>query len=314
MENIQDRVQQLKVHIQRTLTPLITHNYRYLMMCDHQNVGDTLIMKGEFDFLSTIKTAKCKEYTTMWSFEKRRPVIPKEDLLIMRGSGSFGDIWPTAPNFWKFVMENYPENPILFMPQTIHFKEKTKLIEMAHQINNHKKVVLCLRDKESYDIAKTHFRCDIFLVPDMAFYMNVNNKKNSYSAASKTLIVKREDKECRNSNLISTFSNKDYTSISDWPTFKTFGITERVKQRLYAKNHFKLYDEFVKVVYSSYIVKQGLNFINPFAKVYATRMHAGILAMMLGKEVVFVDNNYGKLRKVYETWLNDVKNVYLEVQ
>ena len=304
---MQDKILQLRSLIQDRLTPLITHDYRYLMMCDHQNVGDTLIMKGEFDFLSTIKSARCKEYTTMWSFENRHPAIPKDDLLIMRGSGSFGDIWPTAPNFWKFVMKNYPKNSILFMPQTIHFDDESKLVEIADLINKHKKITLCVRDKESFDIAQKFFNCDSYLVPDMAFYMNIKFPSPPHgNNPRKTLLVKREDKEHKPSALIDNLLNEKDITFSDWPTFNVFGKIEKFKQNLSVHKLYRLYDAFIKHIYSTYIIKQGVNFLAPFSKVYATRMHAGILAMMMGKETVFLDNNYGKIRKLYETWLYDI--------
>ena len=310
---MQDKILQLKSIIQDRLTPLITHDYRYLMMCDHTNIGDSLIMKGEFDFLSTIKKAKCKEYTTMWSFENRRPSIPKDDLLIIRGSGSFGDIWPTAPDFWKFIMKNYPENPILFMPQTIHFDDKNNLAEMANLINRHKKISLCLRDKDSLEIARKHFKCDSYLVPDMAFYMNIKFPSTPHSNnLRKALLVKREDKECRPSILIDSLLRKSDIVVSDWPTFKKFGSIERIKKTLFTHSFYKAYDFFVKNIYCPYIINQGVNFLKPFSNIYATRMHAGILSLMMGKETVFIDNSYGKLRKIYETWLSNVKNANLE--
>ncbi|MBQ7079375.1 MAG: polysaccharide pyruvyl transferase family protein [Fibrobacter sp.] len=310
---MRDKIQQLRTLIRERLTPIITHDYRYLMMCDHQNVGDSLIMKGELDFLSTIKNAKCKEYTTMWSFKNRQPSIPKDDLLIMRGSGSFGDIWPTAPNFWKFVMKKYPENPILFMPQTIHFNNEQNLNEMAELINKHKKITLCLRDNESFAIAQKYFHCDSYLVPDMAFYMNTNFSLYSHmSNSNKTLLVKREDKESKTSPLIDNLSTQINTVTSDWPTFNIFSRVEKIKQKLFRLNLYRTYDLFIRLIYNRYIIKHGINFLKPFSKVYATRMHAGILAMMMGKETVFFDNNYGKIRKLYETWLYDTDNVYLE--
>lgn len=310
-----NKIQQLKVLICESLTPLITHDYRYLMMCDHENVGDSLIMKGEFDFLSTIKNVRCKEYTTMWSFVNRKPTIPKDDLLIMRGSGSFGDIWPTAPNFWKFVMKNYPKNPILFMPQTIHFNDEKKLNEMAQLINKRKKITLCLRDKESFAIAQKFFHCNSYLVPDMAFYMKKHFSLDSHiSYANKILLVKRDDKESKSNSLIDNLLTQKDIVISDWPTFNTFSKVERIKKKLFNLSLYRTYDLFIRYIYNKYIIKHGINFLKPFSKVYATRMHAGILAIMMGKETVFIDNNYGKIQKLYETWLSDVDRTTLEVK
>lgn len=305
-----DKTQQLKSLIQKSLTPLVTHDYRYLMMCDHQNVGDSLIMKGEFDFLSTIKNVKCKEYTTMWSFENRKPTIPKDDLLIMRGSGSFGDIWPTAPNFWKFVMQNYPENPILFMPQTIFFNEKKNFEEIASLINSHKKIILCLRDSASFAIAQKFFHCKSYLIPDMAFCMRTNFTTNLRT--NKTLLVKREDKEYKASPLIYNLLTEKQITISDWPTVSNFSKVEYMKKKLLEKKCYQIYDMFIRIIYSNYAINQGIKFLRPFSKIYTTRMHAGILAMMMGKETTFIDNSYGKIRNFFNTWLLNTEKVHLE--
>lgn len=308
-----EKHQVLRSIIKDRLTPLVNHDYRYLMMCDHQNIGDTLIMEGEFQFLRTITDKKCKEYTTMVSFQQRRPIIPKNDLLIMRGSGSFGDIWPTAPKFWKFVMECYPENPILFMPQTIHFSDPKNLDDIACIINRHKNVVLCVRDEESFNIAKTHFKCDIHLVPDMAFF--IDSAKLSFRAINQSsqssLVVKREDKECNPTSFLDSLICDPNVHVSDWPTFKNVGRIEKMRRYLLERKKYRLYDLYVKHIFRPYIIRQGINFLNPYSVVYATRMHAGILAMLMGKRVHFLDNNYGKLERVYNTWIKDTDNVFL---
>lgn len=307
------KVDELRSLIVERLTPLITHDYRYLMMCDHPNVGDTLIMKGEFEFLRSVRSAHCKEYTTIDSFQNRCPEIPDDDLLIMRGSGSFGDIWPTAPEFWKFIMHQYPSNPILFMPQTIHFNDERNLLDMKKAIRDHNKVTLTVRDEESLMFARTNFECPVYLVPDMAFFINERSlRAHKISSPKKSLIVARNDVESQSYDFESRGLNDSNSVISDWPTFFKRTLVERGRRYLCRKKYFRLYDLYVKTIYSNYIVRQGVKFLTPYTDVYATRMHAGILAMMMGKTVHFVDNNYGKLSRLFFTWLKDIPNVNLE--
>lgn len=309
-----DKLQELRALITDRLTPLVNHDYRYLMMCDHQNVGDTLIMEGELQFLKTIKHANCKEYTTMRSFEQRSPKISKDDLLIMRGSGSFGDIWPTAPNFWKFVMRQYPDNPILFMPQTIHFDEEHNLSEMATLINRHKKVILCVRDLESFKIAKSNFNCEIHLVPDMAFFIDNKALSKNEGFERRPLVVMRTDKEKKQTEKTTQFIQEIDALVSDWPTFSFYGRIEQIKQYLLRKRQYRLYDLFIKNVYRPYIIRKGVDFLMPYTEIYATRMHAGILAMLMGKRVHFIDNSYGKIGRVFNTWLKDTEKIYLDLE
>lgn len=310
----QNKNEHLRQIIESQLTSFIDADYRYLMMCDHQNIGDTLIMEGEFQFLRTIKHYKCKEYTTMESFERRSPQIPATDLLIMRGSGSFGDIWHEAPLFWKFVMEKYPNNPILFMPQTIYFSKQDNLLDMARRINNHKKVILCVRDADSYSIAKQYFNCKILLVPDMAFYLRLKTSyiKTKYDKKDKILIVKRTDIESKSSVLLDKIQNDQKATVSDWPTIGHHGNIERVKNYLSKKQMYKLYDMFIRYVHRPYIINKGIKFLASYEDIYATRMHAGILGVLMGKRVHFIDNSYGKLSRVYHTWLTDYNNVILD--
>lgn len=313
--NTEEKIQELRHRIELELAPLINRNYRYLMMCEHTNIGDTLIMEGEFQFLKTIRRYKCKEFTTMNSFESRCPLISSDDLLIMKGSGSFGDVWPTAPNFWRFVLKQYPDNPILFMPQTIYFSDVKNLEEMAALINEHKGVVtLCVRDEESYHIAKKYFRCDLHLVPDMAFYMDCHRmaeKAKKYNQSDKKLLVMRNDKEQKCSKLIEDLRNSN-VHCEDWPTIGLFGRIERMKRKLLKKKMYTWYDLYIRFVYRPYIIRHGLKFMASYSDIYATRMHAGIFAMLLGKRSHFLDNSYGKLSRVFNTWLKDVDNVSLD--
>lgn len=306
-----EKIAELRALIKKQLTPLVTNNYRYLTMCDHPNVGDTLIMAGEFEFFKTLKY-KCQEYTTIVSFQNRKARIPKDELLIMRGSGSFGDIWPTSPEFWKYVMRNYQENPILLMPQTIYFDDEDNLKDMQDAIYKHGKVTITVRDQQSYDFAIQHFDCPCYLVPDMAFFMNPKDYQIPYEQKlNKILIVKRDDKEKKAFTLEEDSLKECDCYVSDWPTMYKRGRIERAKNFLLHHRYYRFYDLYIRHIYSRYIIWWGGHFIAPYAEIYATRMHAGILAMMMDKKVHFVDNSYGKLGRVFNTWLRDVDNVCL---
>ena len=59
------------------------------------------------------------------------------------------------------------------------------------------------------------------------------------------------------------------------------------------------------------LIKSGISFLSPYHVIYATRLHAGILAYMLGKDVVLIDNPNHKLKNFYDTWFTDVSSVKL---
>ena len=59
------------------------------------------------------------------------------------------------------------------------------------------------------------------------------------------------------------------------------------------------------------MIKLGISFINEYNIIYATRLHSAILALILGKRVVMIDNSYGKNSCFYNTWLKDAENIEL---
>ena len=56
-----DRINKLKLLIEKELTPLIDGDYALIDVPNYRNIGDNLIWKGELDFLNTIPF---KNFTT----------------------------------------------------------------------------------------------------------------------------------------------------------------------------------------------------------------------------------------------------------
>lgn len=62
-------------------------------------------------------------------------------------------------------------------------------------------------------------------------------------------------------------------------------------------------DWFMQTFYRPLSIQYGVDFINQYDVIYATRLHAAILGLLLGKEVHLIDNSYGKMTSFYDTWL-----------
>ena len=63
---------------------------------------------------------------------------------------------------------NDPNNKIIFLPQTVWFEHEENMKKCAEILSRHKNLVICARDKVSYEILKKNFSNEILLVPDMA--------------------------------------------------------------------------------------------------------------------------------------------------
>ena len=309
-----ETIQRLRAAIVREVAPLVDRDYRYLAMTDHGNVGDTMIFEGERTFLGTLPF-RCKEWTTMRSFLLRRPMIPEEDLLVFRGSGSFGDLWPVAPSFWMDVLRRYPNNPVLFMPQTAHFADSAKRNELARACDRSGRTIICLRDQTSFNFVREHFDNEVHLAPDMSFFMNIAKWMSSREASNdRKLLIRRKDCEANEGSFLRALLDREDIDVSDWPTMSPAHPVERWKSRMVwaTRHHLRSYDFFVRAFYRPALLKSAIRFIEPYEEVFATRMHGGILSLMLGKQTTFFDNSYGKTRAVFETWLADCESAKLE--
>lgn len=301
-----ETIECLRKTIVEELTPLVDRDFRYLAMTEHGNIGDTMIFEGERKFLATIPF-RCKEWTTMSSFSARQPRIPDDDLLVLRGSGSFGDLWPAAPAFWLDVLRRHPRNPVLFMPQTAHFEDDSKLNELASALDRPGRTVVCLRDLPSLDLVRSRFGCETRLVPDMAFFMDVAPwTSRRPSPNGRKLLIRRADLETNEGPQLRSLAERDVVDAADWPTMDPAHPAERLLTQIRYRTRRcpRLFDFFVQCFYRPAVLRAGIRFVEPYDEVYATRMHGGILSMLLGKPTTFFDNSYGKTKAVFDTWLS----------
>ena len=48
-----------------------------------------------------------------------------------------------------------------------------------------------------------------------------------------------------------------------------------------------------------------MRFLSKYEYIYTTRLHGAILALLLGKRFFLINNNYGKNKNFFETWLKE---------
>lgn len=316
--NINDKIKQLRQKINEQLCPLIRGNYVYLDLPYYPNIGDNLIWEGTEYFLATLPY-KCLYKAGIETYCKQS--LPSTTTIIFQGGGNFGDLWERHNIFRKEIIEQNPSNPIIILPQSVYYENSTKIKHDEFFFAQHTNVTLCARDSVSYDFMKEHFpKNSTILVPDMAFYANLNKFHSTTQKNGRILFAKRLDKEFAE---ISKYDNiPQNVEIHDWPTFEH---TKKKYQQVnyldgwlnFFSNNKKikkvniLRDILRKYFYKNQYLKDGVNFISQYDTIYATRLHIAIMAAMLGKQVYLIDNSYGKNVNLYNTWLKDLDNVHI---
>lgn len=304
------KVSQLRTIIKEKLSPLISNSYVLWDLPYYTNIGDTLIWAGTESFLSNFPV-QCLSRCSYQTFRYKK--LPKDTIILLQGGGNFGDLWRMHQDFRLKIIELYPNNKIIILPQSIYYQDKNVLVKDAELMGEHSNLTICVRDKKSLEILTSYFyKNNLLLVPDMAFYIDQKFLlQNSVNCIDRILYLKRTDIELfkRDDNAYIT-EDKSKVEVRDWPTIEAIPFQFRIFDVL-IRLHLNKISNYLFIHYlRRYLLKKGVKFLSQYKKVYTTRLHVAILSILLNKTCVFFDNSYGKNKALYETWLEDLDNLY----
>lgn len=309
-------ISQLREKIKKELLPLITGDYILLDLPYYTNIGDVLIWQGTEELLKYVRH-KCIYKTSYDNY--KTPHLKDDVVILMQGGGNFGDLWRIHQEFRLKIFEEYPTNRIVVLPQSVYYEENKMFENDMSILRRHHKLTVCVRDMVSYNLLKNEL-VDVRLVPDMAFMLNVNCQRLNATFGG-SLFLRRHDKEQKDIDNIIAFLPTDCDEY-DWPTMEeNFPIyqykdkpnrqVDRIFRRLIPDFRRKWTDFYEDRFIRPFCVKKGIEFLSHYEHIYTTRLHGGILAFLLGKQVTFFDNSYGKISSLYETWMTGLPNVRL---
>lgn len=323
----ESKIERLRQVVYSNLDPLINGSYCLLDVPAHKNIGDNLIWLGELEYL---KRLPHKMVYTANSTLCNDSKVNKADVILLQGGGNFGDLWEGYQPFRRHIISRFKHKRIILFPQSVFYNDHQQMLADAKLFNEHPDLILCARDEASFGIFKQYFTANkVLLVPDMAFCLDLQNRVDN-SVKNRILILKRTDKELHEhfdeAKLISSIGNKAAIDVKDWPTFdgnttstpqpKGFSLRGLGLTKIIANIPLldKLVDPRYGFVFSKNstleeYVETGINFINQYDEVYATRLHVFILSVLLQKKVHVFDNSYGKNSGLYLAWLKDFEDV-----
>ena len=310
----QATISHLKALIYEKLSSLIDRDYVLYGLPYYTNIGDTLIWDGELEFLKSIPH-KCIGTCGWDSYPDT--TLNKDTIVLITGGGYFGDTWR---NGWEYVLHgisNLKDNRIIILPNSIYYSNIELLKEDSQYLAEFSDLIICARDQYSYKFACEHFSNKVLMVPDMAFCIDTDYLRKTMRPTSKDILyLKRNDKEFVSDTEIIT--RDCATDIRDWPTMDSPSLFQRIIERIAGyikalgsrhlipeKLETAMLEPIYQDIYRKYMTKVGVEFVSQYKRIYTTRLHVMILAILLDKPIEFIDNSYGKLGNFYSTWLSD---------
>jgi exopolysaccharide biosynthesis predicted pyruvyltransferase EpsI len=279
---------------------------------NHDNLGDTAIWSGERALLRELgsEVAYTASFSS-YSARMARRAIGARGVLLLHGGGNLGDLWPTYQSFRERVIASHPRTPIIQLPQTISFTEPAAVRRVAEAFSSHSDLTIMVRDRRSEELARDSFKnCRVVAAPDMAFALR---ELRAPEPSSPVLLLMRTDRE--REERVRPPLGDDVVEL-DWPTesrrgrlaplyWLSRGLGYPAKRSpaaayLVDRPLRQVFDSLAKVrtAKAPAIVGSG-------SVLVTDRLHGHILALLLGRPHVLLDDRHGKVRGFWERWTVD---------
>jgi exopolysaccharide biosynthesis predicted pyruvyltransferase EpsI len=283
------------------------------------NVGDSLIWAGEIAYLRSLglRIRYVSDMKTYDPAELRRAM--PSGVVLLHGGGNFGDLWLGHQNHRERIVKDLPDYKLVQLSQSIFFASPERAKQADEIIGAHPDFHLLLRDSLSIERATNILPS---LTPIFCYDMALGYQPPAITHAPSSdslLIIARQDKEG-----VSGL----HTVGDDWVPGLTATNTDwhsegwlAVKWQL-ARRAMKLQHRLVRYrrrlpwlpTFPQRVVQRliaSLNDINIAGalKLYSSarlivvdRLHAHVLAILLGIDHVALDNNYQKIGAVFQDY------------
>jgi pyruvyl transferase EpsO len=211
--------------------------------------------------------------------------------------GNFGDLWRKRTEYRNYIVRHFPYNHIVFLPQSIFYFDEQIAAQDAVVYRQHTNLDLLVRSDNSLKFADAYFQqIRTTLMPDMAFMIGPQ-APNAPPKVDVVLLL-RKDKESsfgeqELNEILRTFSERDVTyDILDWFDWENVAPDHLAQP---PTDHQQL---------PLYRLEVGNSLLSRGRVVLTDRLHAVILAILMGKPHVHLDNNYKKIQDFMNTHFN----------
>jgi exopolysaccharide biosynthesis predicted pyruvyltransferase EpsI len=315
-------IDELARHLAHTLDDVVPAD-RPCALIDypnHENVGDCAIWAGERAVLHQLQrdVAYVADITAFSGAAMRRR-IGGGGTILMHGGGNFGDLYPHHQRLRERVTRQFPDNRIVMLPQTASFRTAESLAAAKIRFR-HSNLVLLVRDKQSLDLVDAEFDVPVHLAPDSALALG------AFSEATPDIpivwLARTDDERAETGRPPASMRTADQTvRVADWvgkrssdlPTLALREATliggglSRLMPALAARNNPWLSNSYDKLAMSR--VRHGERLVSRAEVVVTDRLHGHILALLMGRPHVLVNDQYDKVGRFYRTWSSSTAGI-----
>lgn len=231
-------------------------------------------------------------------------------MLILHGGGNMGDLYPAHDAFRQHITTGFNNRRIVSMPQSIHFRDERNRARSTVAYRRAQRLTLLARDRVSLDKMRISYpENEVMFCPDVALGAVLG--RPSVDRRAEPLILERTDEERvgRDTRLPSAVDWSPNTGNRGMYFYHlaVIALTKRMTKRVFRDGR-SMPGTLIRHRQRHNAALLRLNVAAATAQfsgrpaVLTDRLHAHILATLLGIPNVVVDNSYGKIQAVVDAY------------
>lgn len=289
---------------------------------NQRNVGDSLIWEGELEYLRRIgKRIRYVSDLNGFDAQVLRRRLSMGGVVLLHGGGNFGDLWLGHQAHRERVVSELTDFKIVQLSQSIYFENESRAATANEVLSRHPDFVALIRDSLSVERARTILP-DVRVVfcPDMALGFEPSPLQAGESSERSVLVIARADREAASGlhEIPDDWASPAQMNVTDWGHHARDTLPWRIARRVAWFQHKlagarrrlpipvpalpqKIHQWAISTI-NHENVQSALKLYSSADVIVVDRLHAHVLAALLGIEHVLLDNNYRKLGGVYDDY------------
>ncbi|ABS05146.1 polysaccharide pyruvyl transferase family protein [Kineococcus radiotolerans] len=267
---------------------------------NHLNCGDAALYLG----LENIAASVGAPVLRVLDRSSYRPQhLDPGSLIVLQAGGNWGGLYPTHHRLRVRLLGDSRGRDVLQLPQSIQYADEHHREELRRAVAEHGRTTLLVRDQRSYDIAVRDYDCPVFLAPDAAFALGTMER---LAPRTPLRLQVRTDKE---GNAPADLALDG--EVFDWLTARRGSLSWTTWQAMMAVNRLQRLPlgaaarvATVRAAHdlARHSVLRARDLLSAGEVVVTDRLHGHILCTLLSIPHVVVDDKFGKISALRNTW------------
>gem|GEM_PF-2071380 len=265
------------------------------------NVGDSLIYLGTLALLKELNATVIDSISAYELARIDKLSVDDDIVFVCQGGGNFGDIYSMHQNVRHLLIEKFPKNSIVLMPQSIHYDNYDIFVDDCERYKKNNNFSIFVRDEFSFSELTEQGVKNVSLCPDIATVLFESFAFSNPMNGNKLSFMRKD---------VEAISNSEVKLSVDWIDIvpKHLILLLIVSKYLIMKNNrinIKGLTSFLVKNIHSRLADSAFIYFSQFSSIKTDRLHGVIFSQILQMRCEALDNRYGKIERYSKCWYKE---------